>query len=869
VADASLGPYTILGELGRGGMGTVYRARDTRLRRDVALKMLPDASRHDAARRARLEQEARILAALTHPNIAAIYGIDESADGRLALVLELVEGQTLSTRLAGGALPIVEALTIARQIADALDVAHEKGVVHRDLKPGNIVITPAGVVKVLDFGIARMTEADQPVDETRTAGLTGEGTLAYMSPEQARGQIVDKRTDIWAFGCVLYEMLAGRRAFGAETSEPDWASLPAKTPRAVQRLLRRCLDTDARRRLRDIGDARADLDDAPVDADEKTTIASAPDARRRWQLAALVLAAGVIGALVGGLATRTKPAAAETVQYPIVPPDGYSFLPLAEGGPPALSPDGRRIAYVLRGPTGTQSLWVQSLGAFDEVPLPGTEGAAAPFWSPGSDELAFFADQKLKTIRVSGGAPRTLAEKGLFGSQGAMPGTWNRDGVILFDRINALWRVSARGGEAVKETEGNVKALDENHYGPYFLPDDRHYLFLVRGGTELQLTVMIGELGSSSRTVLLENVTSAQYAPGRDGRAAHLFFVRDRKLMARPFDDRNLALTGSEVLVANDVAVTGGGGLGDFSVSSQGGVAYRRGVAPASDMLLYDLHGTMVGAVGDRPGHPRNSIRFSPDGTSAAFTRAGPEQDVYIADLKTNRVRKFTTGGGRTPVWSYDGSEIAYISGNAVYRKKVEAGVPIEVWKHDGIMAINDWSGDGRHLLLTVWDTTKEGTTGRGLWLLSDLMNPSTPPVPTSLGVPDGHGEFAPPRGSARWITSDGVYVQSMPGEASVKFQVGSGINSRQARWRRSGDQLFLADGNDISVVDVTWTPTISFSFPRALFSISTPFKVAFGQWSPGWDVSPDGRQFVVTNSASETPATSIAIVTNWGGLGR
>jgi predicted Ser/Thr protein kinase len=618
VAGDSIGPYTILGELGRGGMGTVYRARDMRLRRDVALKMLPDASRHDAARRARFEQEARILAALTHPNIAAIYGIEESADGRLALVLELVEGQTLSTRLAGGALPIVEALTIARQIADALDAAHEKGIVHRDLKPANVALTTGGVVKVLDFGIAKMTEADHASDETRTAGLTIEGTVvgttAYMSPEQARGLTVDKRTDIWAFGCVLYEMLAGRRACGADTSEPDWASLPAETPHAVQRLLRRCLDTDARRRLRDIGDARADLDDAPVGAGEKT-IASAPDARRRRQLAALVLAGGVIGALVGGLAAQMKPAAAETVRENlIVPPDGYSFLSLAEGGPPALSPDGRRIAYVLRGPMGTQSLGVQSLDAFDEVVLPGTEGAAAPFWSPGSDELAFFADQKLKAIRVSGGPPRELAARGFFGSQGAMPGTWNRDGVILFDRVAELWRISASGGEAVRETERNVKALDENHYGPYFLPDDRHYLFLVRGGTELQLNVVIGELGSSSRTVLLENVTSAQYAPGRDGRAAHLFFVRDRKLMARPFDGRNLALTGSEVLVANDVAVTGGGGLGDFSVSPQGVVAYRRGVAPASDMLLYDLKGQMVGTVGDRPGHPRNSIRFSPDG---------------------------------------------------------------------------------------------------------------------------------------------------------------------------------------------------------------------------------------------------------------
>ena len=880
MADASIGPYVILGELGRGGMGTVYRARDNRLRRDVALKVLPADLRFSPARQARFEQEARLVAALNHPNIAAIYGIEDGDNGVRALVLELVEGKTLATRIAEGRLGVAESQAIARQIAQALDAAHEKGIVHRDLKPANIVITPTGQVKVLDFGVAKMVDPETTPDAAGTVSVTREGVIvgtpAYMSPEQARGQMVDKRTDIWAFGCVLYEMLTGRPAFRGDTSadtftailgrEPDWAALPADTPAPIRRLLRRCLEKDLRRRWRDIADAGAELDDV---SSGETGLASGPtahasvDARtlRKWRVAALLLAALAGAALiVGGMRMRQTPP--EVARWNLIlPPEGFSFAPLAEGGPPAVSPNGRYIAFVVSGTKGT-SLWIQTLDANDARILTGTEGAAAPFWSPDSSELAFVADEKLKKVSVSGGAPQELVKEVRLSSQGAMPGTWSRDGTILYSRIDTLWSISSAGGEHQRASTPDRQAFDENHYGPFFLPDGHHYLVLVRGGIELRFKVMLGQLGSNSRTVLLENVTSAQYAPGRDGRPAHLVFVRDGKLMARAFDDQRLVISGREVLIDNDVAVTGGGGIGDFSVSPAGVLAYRRGVPSTSDMAWYDRAGNRIGAIGDRPGHPRNSIRISPDGKSAAFTRDGPGgQHVWIADVNSGTVRPFTTNGGRSPVWSPNGSEIAYIRQDTIYRKNLNGDPEVVVWRNAGLVAINDWSGDGRHLLLTVLDVTaKTDEPDVNHWLLSDLTgNPAAEPVP--LDGPRTHGEFAPPSGAPQWITRDGVTVESMPGLPPRSFPVHSGT---QPRWRRNGDELFFHVNGYLWVAKANWAPTLTFDQPRQLFAVPPAFRIAFGQWAPGWDVTEDGQRFLVVNPSLDTPASSITIVTNW-----
>ena len=898
------GAYEVLALIGAGGMGEVYRARDANLGRDVAIKILPEIFSTDADRRARFEREARLLAALNHPHIAAIYGV-EQIDGARALVLELVDGDTLAERLARSPLPVSEALRAARQIADALDEAHEKGIVHRDLKPANIKITPDGIVKVLDFGLAKAAGGDgsspdrsqSPTVSIGTRDGVILGTGAYMSPEQARGKAIDKRTDVWAFGCVLYEMLTGRAAFAGDTLsdtiaailelEPDWSALPAATPAAVRRLISRCVEKDPKRRLRDIGDARSEIDDVLSGATTltPTTSAIAPTATSDRQMVAalvrryrgrLVLATAIVLAVVAGSAVLLRPSVPEQVRRnSIVPPEGYSFAPLMEGGAPALSLDGTKVAFVAQGRTG-RSLWVQSLHAFDAKSLTGTDGAAAPFWSPDGDEIAFFADGSLKTARLDGGAPRVLATGLQFPSQGALPGAWSGDGTLLFYRLQGatLWRVSSKGaGEATIATERNVEAMENDRYAAVVLPDRRHLILLVRRGIEARLEVAVGEVGSNVRKPLLNDVTNAQYAPGRNGRSSHLIFVRGGRLIARPFDDERLELTGSERTLAEDVAVTLGGGLADFSVSAGGVLAYRHAAAgPQEEMAWYDRSGKRVGAVGDRRGNPRNIIRFSPSGRWAAFIRQGAmTPEVWIADVASGHVVQLTDNG-RSPVWSPDESEIAFLRQDTgetsatptytIYRKKVDGSVvEVPVWSRAGIQGINDWSGDGQYLLLAIREMS---TPGSRYWLLPNPLNPSANHNPVRLETRgQGHVHFVPSKGPPLAITSNGVVVEGMPGAKPGPWQAGSG-NARLSRWRRDGRELFFHDDGYLQVVErVGSTTDFRFGPPRRLFPLPFGFQIAGGLVTPGWDVTPDGQRFLVTNPPPDAP-TSIAIVTNW-----
>jgi len=895
-----IGPYAVHSLLGAGGMGEVYRARDVRLGRDVAIKILPDTFSRDPQRRARFDREARLLAALNHPHIAAIYGVEDS-DGIPALVLEFVEGDTLAERIARGPLLTDEALHVAAQIAEALDAAHEKGIVHRDLKPANIKITPDGIVKVLDFGLAKATLAGDPEvnlthSPTVTISGTGDGvilgTAAYMSPEQARGRPTDKRTDVWGFGCVLFEMLTGRSAFGGETlpdtiaailgQDPDWSALPTATPAAVRRLLRRCLERDVKRRLRDIGDARTDLDDVvshneattpatPVAETTRDSQSSAPFAMRHRGLFALGAALSAIA--IAAYVFAPRQAAPEKVRRnEITAPRAHTFVSLMEGGPVALSPDGRQVAFVATGTNG-RSLWVRSVDAFDARELTGTEGAAAPFWSPLSDAIAFVADGKLKTVTLSGGVPQELASGLSFTSQGAMPGTWNRDGMLAYYRINEMWMVSSKGGESTRLTTRNAAALDENHYGLVFLPDGRHYLMLVRGGVELRLEVVIGEVGSSTRTTLLRDITSAQYAPGRNDRSDHVLFVRDGKLIARPFDAATLHLTGSEVTLAQDVAVTLGGGVADFSVSTTGVVAYRLAAGgPQQDMAWYDRSGTRVGTLGDRRGNPRNNLRISPTGKRVAFTRQGPTTpEVWIGDTASAYLRQLTPNG-RSPVWSPDESEIAFIRQDdktssdqptyTIYRKRIDDGTEVKVWSRSGLFAINDWSGDGRSLLLTLAAAPGSESRIEG-WLLNDIDASAATPTPVKLETRSGHSVFVPSPPAPKWITTDGLFVESLPGTKPGQWQVGE--RAAQPHWRRDASELFFQENGFLWVVGRD-TSNAGFQFQgaqRQLFPLPPGFQVAVGQWAPGWDVTPDGQRFLVTNPPPDTPA-SIAIVTNW-----
>jgi serine/threonine protein kinase len=558
-----LGAYSIQSPLGIGGMGEVYRARDTKLGRDVAIKVLPAQWLADPERRARFEREARLLASLNHPHIGAIYGVEPAGDVD-ALVLELVEGTTLAERLTKGKPSLRETLRIATQIADGLGAAHEKGIVHRDLKPANIKITPAGVVKVLDFGLAKIASDDSAgpdLSQSPTGSIGGTreglilGTAAYMSPEQARGQRVDKRSDIWAFGCVVYEMLTGRLAFDGETAsdtiaailsrEPDWTAIPTAVPADITRLLRRCLQKDANRRLHDIADARIEIDES---SNEAGRIDSKPRSRERLLWVGLVVAlAG--GAAIGAWSLRRSEPAAEEVRLEINTPPTFDPISLA------ISPDGRKLAFVATD-DGTSRLWVRSIDSGSVRALARTDNASSPFWSPDNRSIGFHSEGQLKRVDLETGSVRALtAVSPMLG------GTWNKDGTILFNAGtgSSLWRVSADGGELVRVTE--LDQLNRFHRSPQFLPDGRHFLFYVIGPAS---GIYVGQLESSEAPRRILEAQAGVYTA-----SGHLFFVRDGTLLAQALDTTRLELTGSPTAIASGANSRRARSRGAFGVGSR------------------------------------------------------------------------------------------------------------------------------------------------------------------------------------------------------------------------------------------------------------------------------------------------------------
>ena len=619
LSGTRFGVYLVHELIDKGGMGEVYRARDTRLGRDVAIKVLPPAFANDAERLARFEREARLLASLDHLHIGAIHDIQES-DGVRALVLALVEGDTLADRIARGPLPIAEALEYAKQVADALEAAHEKGIVHRDLKPGNIKITPTGVVKVLDFGLAKLWagesagagEGNLTQSPTLSAGTKMGailGTAAYMSPEQARGKPVDKRTDIWAFGCVLYEMLTGRRAFegqdvaevlaGIIDREPDLDSLPVATPLAIRRLLRRCLEKDHKRRLSDIADARLEIEEAIA---ERVAPVAGGGAKiqtgARWR--GVAVASVVVAAiLLAGLATlyfrRAAPELAIN-RFEISTPPTFESVSIA------LSPDGRQLVFIANA-EGQQRLWIRPLDQTMAQPLAGTEGASFPFWAPDSRSIGFFADGKLKRLDLGGGPPVALADAPI-----ALGGSWSPNGTILFApyerlRITKLMRVPATGGVATEVPIG-----EGSPRFPEFLPDGRRFLFSLRW-TQDQNGVYLGELDTPQVRRILTGETVASYAP-----PGYLLFVRQGVLMAVSFDASSGTVSGEPIPVATPV--TGNPGRhGAFSVSANGLLAHRAGVS-GRQLTWFDREGKVVGTMGP-PDEPFASPELAPDGRVA------------------------------------------------------------------------------------------------------------------------------------------------------------------------------------------------------------------------------------------------------------
>jgi eukaryotic-like serine/threonine-protein kinase len=879
-------------------MGEVYRARDNKLDREVAIKVLPPALAIDPERLARFEREARVLATLNHANIAAIYGMEDSGESR-ALILELVEGFTLADRILSGPIPVAEAIAIAKQIGNALEAAHERGIVHRDLKPSNVVLRHDGVVKVLDFGLAKLMagpehdddesarakKSSQPPAPTVPAMLTGTGvvlgTSAYMAPEQFKGQPADKRSDIWAFGCVLFEMLAGRRTFESHdgtntielvlTKNPDWSALGSDVPSPIRTLLERCLERDRRTRIGDVAAIRFVLEELQgLSGSDPSPIEKRRYGATRRRTVAMIAAAVAIAALAAIAGNRLRPPrTANSFAFSIVPPEGAMFVVPSQGGAPAVSPDGRQIAYVADSKVG-RLLWVQSLGAFDARPLAGTENAACPFWSPDNSWLGFSADAELKRVNVTGGSPQGLGPMGR-NARVCLGGSATASGTVLFSGAlnNTLASVSVSGGEPVAATERNIALFDENHMAPAFLPDGRHYLLHVRGGPDLQFQVWIGSLGSNERQLLLSDVTNARYAAAASSGPGYLLYVRGRTLVAHRFDVSSMALMGAPITLADGIATGGAGALGDFDVSSTV-LAYRRGEFGTKELVSYDRAGKEAGSWGDRPGNPRNNVRISPDGRSAAFTRMGDAaQDVWIVDLESRAVSRFTLNGGRSPVWSPDGSEIVYLHGDTLYRKPLKGGRPeVALWNGPGTLAVNDWSGDGKYLLLTRWDPSKPGVTGRGLWLLPDPLDDGASHEPVFLEAPALHGQFGPKVGQPRWVAYDSlqVFVRAMPDRPPSKWQV-SETGGLAPRWRADGRELFFVGGATMMSAEIDPNDAGRPAALQRLFDVNASFGAATGQYAAGWDVTPDGRHFLTTQPTPDEPASAITVVMNWQSL--
>jgi serine/threonine protein kinase len=747
----SIAHYRISVKLGEGGMGAVYRATDTKLGREVAIKVLPGAFAADPGRLARFEREAKVLASLNHPNIAQIYGVEERA-----LVMELVNGKDLC-----GPLPVAKVVDYARQIADALDAAHEKGIVHRDLKPANIRVTPDGVVKVLDFGLSKFAEPADAATVTPDfrslachATMTGAilGTAAYMAPEQTRGQAVDKRADIWAFGVVLYELLTGRMLFGGDgknvsdslaavlTREPDFNALPKDTPPRVRRLLERCLRKDSKQRLRDIGEARILLDEAEPEA---------PASARRWipWSVAAVLAIALL-ASGGGWLPKTSEPGTGAARFLLPLPPGTSATANIMSTQAVPSPDGGHLAITARdSSSGRQVLWIRPLGSTSSQRLANTEGAVLPFWSPDSRQIGFFSDDKLKRVAVTGGSVQTICEISRTGDGG----TWNQEGVIVYASYGPgappLMRVPAAGGAPTAVT--TVEKDEAWHSWPQFLPDGRHLLYFAVDKEAANGAIYVQELGSSQRVLVLKNPTRGVWAP-----PGYLLFVREGTLFAQRMIAKTFHLEGEPLAVAQDVAFNAGNGRSAIAASRNGVLAYRGNASGSMRQLTwYSREGKLLGAAG-KPGE-FTSPSLSPDEKSVAVL-VGPsgKVDIWVMDLTSGVMTRMTHGSrvsiASTPVWSPDSQrlavtqittgiqEVALASGKVTMLAKEELGA----W---------DWSPDGSSILCSQGTRLSQLLLAGGARLRTI---PDSPYVMENFRIsPDGHY---------------GAYVSNESGQAEI-----------------------------------------------------------------------------------------------------
>ncbi|MDZ4805780.1 MAG: protein kinase [Candidatus Eisenbacteria bacterium] len=875
-----IGPYPIERELGRGGMGVVYLGRDTRLDRRVAIKVLPDAFAVDPERLARFEREARMVASLNHPNIAGIYGIEES-DGHRFLALEYVDGDTLAERIGRGPLSLDDTLDVCRQVAAALEAAHEGGVVHRDLKPANIKVTTAGEVKVLDFGLAKSGAAvgvdsapDLSNSPTLTRGMTAAGmilgTAAYMSPEQARGKPVDKRTDIWAFGCLLYECLTGRQAFAGETvsdmiarilqGEPEWNALPARTPERIRGLLRRCLEKDAKRRLRDIGDARMEIEDVLAVHASSSSMAAAGAAgvaatgsRRLVEWGRL---AGV-AVLAAGLAyfvpqAVQRPASSQRLRFTVPQPEGV-FLS-TDGVSATLSPDGRTLAFVAFDSTRDAHIWLRDMESTVARRLARTDQAGFPFfWSPDSRQIAFSVQEKLKKIAVTGGNAETVCPiKALRG------GSWNQDGVMIVAPYanGAIYRVAAGGGELKPVTTVDTTRSETAHRFPQFLPDGKHFLFTALPAHDGKFDTYVGSLDSPKRQLLLSAATGVTWAsPG------HLLYARDDKLIAQGFDAGTLKLRGEPVSLGDDVTSTEFSGGPIASASMTGCVAYGTSQLTSQRLAWVDYDGKELARIPLAPG-PYFGGSLSPDDRRVALRRSESAalSDIWIADLERGVATRFTDepGSNDTPRWSPDGTRIAYVWGNP-QRIKVKSlgGEAVTTFLDSDPLfkVLFGWTPDGQNLVyarldpVTQWD----------LWILP--MNGNNEPRPYLKTRFNELAASVSPDG--RWMAYNSnesgqfeAYVQSFPVPGG-KYQV-TNEGGTNFGWSRDGRQLHYGLNSDPGIryaADVLEGSEFRLGPPRR--EITAPKDVR------GMTRAYTGRRILALLPAGNDPTRSLTVMLN------
>jgi len=889
--------YRLVDKIGEGGMGVVWRAMDTTLDRDVAIKVLPDQFSRDPERLVRFEREAKLLGSLNHPNIATVHGLhqatasDEGSEVRF-LAMELVEGEDLAARLGRGPLPVEEATAIAVQIAAALEAAHSQGVVHRDLKPANIVLTSKGRAKVLDFGLAKAVEPDAAsasgglsLSPTITSMGTEAGvilgTAAYMSPEQARGRPVDRRADLWSFGCVLYECLTGVQIFRGETvsdslaailrKDPDWSALPADTPPLLRLLVRRCLTRDPGKRLQDAGDARVELEQVLEDPGGSAlgiiSSGATAEATERgrpwlpWALAAVAVAAAGFFAL-RGVADPTGPPISHRLMIPV---PGHTEFGDFRSAPPVLSPDGRTVVFGITAETGETRLWARSLDAFTTRPLPNTRNAAFVFWSPDSREVGYFDTGKIKRIEVSTGRIQTIG-----GESSAFPrgGSWNDAGQILYvpDSNSGVYLVEG-DGQVRQITAPDPDVPDYSHRWPFFLPDGEHFLFTawtndLRVRAKHAGVFMASISGDAEPERVIPDASSAAFAaPG------YLLVVRDGNLIAVPFDPDARRVTGEAKVIASGVLHNSNNGYGAFSASDEGTLVYARGTAlqPAT-LTWYGRDGVSSEAPGEPA--PYHNVRLAPSGTSAAAMIPGESGDgqIWMMDLERGvRTRIDNTAWSRdNPIWSGDGDRLLYNSQqNGIMDLEATradgSGGRESIFEDDRDKVPYDWSRDGKHV--AYW-TLGDATGTANIWIYSVEDGTTAPLMEGEATYKDAR--FSP---DSRWISyvSDDstrmeVFVQALSMDDGVRggarWQL-STSGGTLPHWRDDGREIVYLD-LERRVMAVPVEPRgdrLALGTPQELFRVEG-LIVSF-------DAAADHQRFLVATRAG-IGSEPLRVVLNW-----